>query len=427
MTFKEYQDKRTGLMNECQALIDEGKLEEYQARAKEVTDLDAKWDATKEALDNLQALSEEQRAYNVQNLTGAEVNNGEVVAAINLAPQGLNDGQKMTSASDLYVAAFAKSLKGDRLSAEESECFQMVNAYTHTTDNSGIVIPDSVASGIWDMVEDMYPLWADGQKTYVKGTYTVPISNSSTDAAWYEESTAIADGTESFRQLTLTGCELARAITVSWKLREMAIDDFIPFIQRKLAEKMGAALGYGIACGKGQPGQYDSFKPEPKGVITTLEAEADTPQIVTYDGDDGISYSDLTQQRAKVKIGKNALAYYANSETIWTQLANVKGQDGHPIMIPDPANGGITRIFGIQVKEDASIPDGYVLLGSPSVAYISNVNKEMSITTEEHAKARTADYCAYAIVDGGVLSTEAFALLKSDASGVTGATGGTGN
>ena len=98
----------------------------------------------------------------------------------------------------------------------------------------------------------------------------------------------------------------------------------------------------------------------------------------------------------------------------------MKAQDGHPLMIADPANGGITRIFGIPVKEDASIADGEVLLGAPSVAYISNINKEMSITTEEHAKPRTADYCAYAIVDGGVLSTKAFGLLKAGASGATG-------
>jgi hypothetical protein len=36
----------------------------------------------------------------------------------------------------------------------------------------------------------------------------------------------------------------------------------------------------------------------------------------------------------------------------------------------------------------------------------------MSLATEEHVKARTVDYAAYTIVDGGLLDTKAFALIK---------------
>lgn len=81
-------------------------------------------------------------------------------------------------------------------------------------------------------------------------------------------------------------------------------------------------------------------------------------------------------------------------------------------MIADPVNGGVNRIFGIPVKEDDSLAAGEIILGAPGVGYIANVNKDISIVTEEHAKPRTVDYCSYAIVDGGVLSTKAFALLK---------------
>ena len=422
MKYNEYLEQRKALMNELQTLIDNGASdEEYTAKKAEVEALDEKWAAICQRQADLNALSDSQSTVNVQALSGVNAEDAVPAASANMAPvAAAQDDPESLLKSDAYVTAWAKTMMGKQLTNDEQALVRMVNAYTHTTVNTGVVIPESVAAGIWDLVEDLYPLWADGQKTYVKGTYTVPISNTSTDAAWYDESTATADGEEHFRELTLTGCELSRAITVSWKLREMAVEDFIPFIQRKLAEKMGAALGYGIANGKGQPGQNDTFKPEPKGIVTALEAEVNTPQVVEYDPDNGITYADLTLQRAKVKVGKNALAYYANAETIWTQLANVKAQDGHPLMIADPANGGITRIFGIPVKEDASIADGEVLLGAPSVAYISNINKEMSITTEEHAKPRTADYCAYAIVDGGVLSTKAFGLLKAGASGATG-------
>lgn len=412
MTKQEYIEKRKAMTDMAQTLIDEGKLEESTAKMAEINDLDAEWDKTAQALADLRALSDNQLVYDIENMAGVPDEGAKVIEKINFAPAQTdkNDPEAMFK-SDAYVNAWAKEMMGKALTDEEQNIVRMVNAYTHTTGNTGLVIPETVANGIWDMVEELYPLWADAQKTYVKGVYTVPIANTSTSAAWYDEATATADGTETFRSLTLNGCELARAITVSWKLREMAIADFIPYIQRRLAEKMGAALGYGVANGKGQPGQGETFKPEPKGIITELKAETQTPQVVEYDATDGITYADLTNARSKVTIGTNALAFYAKAETIWTGLANVKDNNGRPIMVADPVNGGVNRIFGIPVKEDDSIPAGDVLLGAPGVGYIANVNKDVALQTEEHVKARTADYCAYAIVDGGVLSTKAFALL----------------
>ena len=429
MRYKDYLDQRHELMDQLQSLIDSGASEEdYNAKKAEIEALDQKWEAICQRQADLNALNDAQKTINVQALAGADTRDVVPVASTSNAPAAARtDDPAELFRSDAYVNAWAKVMMGGQLTADEQSIVRMVNDYTHTTANTGIVIPETVASGIWDMVEEMYPLWADAQKTYVKGTYTVPISAASTEAKWYDEATATEDGTETFRQLTLTGCELSRAITVSWKLREMAIADFIPFIQRKLAQKMGAALGYGVAKGKGQPGTGDTFKPEPKGIITELKAETSTPQVVTYTAADGVTYSNLTALRAKVTVGTNNLAFYAKSSTIWAQLANVKGEDGHPIMISDPANGGVNRIFGIPVKEDDSIDDGEILLGAPGVGYIANVNKEVGILSEEHVKERTVDYCAYAIVDGGVLSTKAFALLKASVSGSTGATGETGN
>lgn len=414
MKYKDYLEKRQALMNELQALIDNGSSDEdYNSKKAEIEALDQKWEEICQRQADLNALSDNQRTVNVQALVGVDITDAAPGAKADFTPVNvLNDNPENLLASDAYKIAWAKTMMGQKLSADEQNIVRMVNDYVHTTENTGIVIPETVAAGIWDMVEELYPLWADVQKTYVKGNYTVPIANTSTDAKWYDEETATEDGTETFRQLTLSGCELARSITVSWKLREMAISEFIPFIQKRLAQKMGAALGYGVSHGKGQPGTGETFKPEPKGIITELNAETSTPQVVYYTAG-SLNYANLTAARAKVTIGTNQLAFYAKAETIWTELANVKDQNGRPIMIADPISGGVNRIFGIPVKEDDSLEAGQILLGAPSVGYIANVNKDMSIVTEEHAKARTVDYCSYAIVDGGVLSTKAFALLWS--------------
>jgi HK97 family phage major capsid protein len=70
-------------------------------------------------------------------------------------------------------------------------------------------------------------------------------------------------------------------------------------------------------------------------------------------------------------------------------------------------------MFGFVVKLDAGVTDGSVIIGNPNAGYIMNTNEPMSVATEEHVKARTVDYAAYTIVDGAVLDTKAFALIRN--------------
>jgi len=130
----------------------------------------------------------------------------------------------------------------------------------------------------------MYPLLGDVKKYNVKGTLVINkhTAIAEGDAAWYDEDTNTADEKNTFGQLTLSGCELAKSITVTWKLRSMATEDFIPYIKNELGERVGVALGTAIAVGKGKPGEGQSFKPEPLGIETALLAEDNTPQVITY-------------------------------------------------------------------------------------------------------------------------------------------------
>ena len=418
MKYNDYLEQRNALTNEIQAFIDNGDLgEEYTAKCAEVTALDEKWDAIAQAQADLNALADNQRTVNVAAMPGVKVEDGKVTATMTILP---TEQAPEDASSKAYENAWVKSLMGKNLDATDMGIMQKVNA-TLTTATTGAVVPTSFAQGIWDAIEKQYPLWADVTKTYVNGNYTIPVSVSSSDAAWYDEATGTSDGSETISQLSLVGCELARAITLSWKLREMAVEDFIPFIQKKLIEKIGAALSYGVADGKGKPGLAETFKPEPLGIITALEAEVSTPQVVEYT-EGAMTYADLAAARSKVAVS-SGLAFYANPATIWGELALVVDQTGRPIMVADPVNGGITRIFGIPVKADDAMTDGDVLLSAAAAGYIANVNKDMTLTTEDHAKQRTCDYCAYAIVDGGPTSTKCHAYLKGVAGGASGASG----
>lgn len=418
MKYKEYLEMRNKLTEDAQALIDSGDIEGANRTMEEIRKLDTDWDEAAGAQANMNALAGEMRAVNVQELEGimGGVVRADCIKSAKIDMGGGTAQEPMDNRSETYRTAWAKTLMGLNLTQEENECYRMVNeAFTHTTKNTGILIPETVAKGIWQEVGEIYPYWNDIAKTYVPGTLTVLMEDASTDAGWYEEDTSTADGKETFKKMTLSGCELSRAIAVSWKLKEMAIEDFLPYIQRKMAEKMGAALGYGATHGKGQPGASDTFKPEPMGVVTALEKEAGTPQVAEYTSG-SLKYTDLTKARGKIKGGyAGGLKVYANSNTIWNELANVQDANGRPVLMEDVVNGGVYRILSMEVKEDDSMKDGEILMSNPQRGYTANVNKNISMTTEDHAKVRTTDYCGYAIVDGNMVTSKAHALLKHKA------------
>ena len=406
MNKKQYEEKRNNLMQEAQSLINAGKHEEANVKMEEIKNLDSEWDAIAQAQANFNALNKEPQAVNVFGQDNSSMKTD------GFSGEGENKAVQAWS-SEAYMYAWAKNLMNLPMTAEENAAFKMVNeAYTHTTGNSQIVIPKTVSRGIWEEAGELYPLFGDVSKTYVNGTLSMIQEDTSTDAKWYDEDTKTEDGKETFKEFTLNGCELSRSITVTWKLKEMAVEDFIPYIQRKMAKRMGAALGYGASHGAGKETEG---KPEPTGIVTALEKEVDTPQIVEYEGTEP-TYKEITTARSKIKGGYTAgLAIYANSTTIWTQIANILDANKRPIFVPDPTSGGAYRVLGMLVKEDDSMNDGEILMSNAEAGYSMNINKEVTMLPEEYIKERKTDYCGYAIVDGNITTTKAHALLKKKA------------
>lgn len=413
MNKEKYLKQRKALLDEAEALIGEGKADEANAKMKDVEALDNEWEKIKLANANMDALKDKTKITDMadksENVNGKEIESME---------------NKPADSKKLYENAWAKIMQGQKLDSDEQAIFTKVNTefsntYTHDTSNTAVLIPETVASGIWKRATESYPLLADAKKFNVKGTFTIKkhIGIAAGDAAFYDEDTATADEQNTFGELTLTGCELAKAITITWKLRTMATEEFIPFITNELGERVGVALGTAAAVGKGKPGENDTFKPEPQGIETALLAESNTPQVISYNPaastPDPLTYEDFTAAFGKIHSSYLAgAAIYANSSTIWNQLANLKDANDRPLFIPDVTAGGVGRMFGKVVKADAGVTDNSIIIGNPAQGYVVNTSEPMSVATDEHVKARTVDYAAYTIVDGGVLDTKAFALIK---------------
>lgn len=410
MKYEEYLRQRQELSDKAQTLINEGKTEEAEAVMNDITALDERYEEACRQQANLTALngSVKSRANSVLGSTGEPLMQDEDGKA--------KEPEVVDFRSDAYLNAWVNKMQGRKLTQAEADTIRMVNEeFTHTTGNTGEVIPETVTKGIWKEVEDMYPFYADVAKTNVTGTLTMVIGDTSTDAKWYEETTETEDGKETFTTLTLNGCELARAITVSWKLKKMARAEFLPYIQRRMAEKMGAACGYGVTHGAG----VVTGKPsEPKGIVTAIEAEKDTPRVVKYKTG-ALAWKNITDARKKIKSGYTAgLAVYANSNTIWGEIASCVDGMGRPLFMAGTGAGSVGHITGLAVKEDGSMKDGEILIGNANRGYTVNINEGISMQTEDHVTERTTDYAAYAIIDGAPVTLNAFALLKAEAAEV---------
>lgn len=403
---EDYLNQRKTLENTAQTLLNEGKVKEADQCMNQIKDLDDSYEEYAKTLANFNTLKGGAVGTNISNLSN--VVNGPVIETFNNS----GEGEETAGAEPKeYRNAWAKDLLGLPMSNKEQEAFKMVNAFTHTTENTGSVIPETVAGGIWQEIGEQYPLWNDVFKTTVKGKVTLLKSNTSTDSKWYDEATALEDGQETFAEATLDGCELGRSVTVSWKLKEMSIDEFIPFIQSQLAEKCGAALGYAVAHGKGKPGGGDTFKAEPKGILTVLKEAGNASQVQEYTTEP--TYKQFASAIGKIKGAyKNGACVYANGTTIWEVLATIVDSTGRPYFVANPIQGGVGTIFGKIVKEDDGLADGEILIGNAKAGYHANINKQVMLDFEDHKKERATDYIAYGIVDGDVRTVKAWSLLK---------------
>lgn len=306
-----------------------------------------------------------------------------------------------------YKQAFLNYVRGAKMDAESMQLItehnSKSNEFVHTSENTGIVIPKETQDKIWARMVEGYNVLEDVKRMNVHGELRIVKHGGikAGDAKWYAENTTVEQEENEFLDFVLGGHQLAKAITVSWKLRAMSMDDFEQFLIDELSQRISVALGTAVVKGTGNG--------EATGIVTAL---AKSPsQLASVETTGKLTYADLTKAIAKVHSSyKNGAAIYANSNVIWTVLANVVDQTGQPFFMPSAPNG-VGNIFGLPVKEDAALGDDQILIGNAQ-GYVLNINGDISLATEDHARALATDYVAYMIADGNVLDEQAFALLS---------------
>lgn len=254
--------------------------------------------------------------------------------------------------------------------------FVASTADTQGINNGGLFIPKSVRMELMEMIEHMSPFFRDIRKLQVNGNIDLPYLFEADDAQWYTELTDTKNEGQEYKNLQLTGWELAKDVVITWKAEEMAVESFISFILEELAHKMGVALINAVLYGDGSS--------KPTGVmngltaVTTGETPIDTI-IATYKAlpDDA-------------RVGAKAYV----STGVRVSMIGYQDENGNYPFLQGLAG---TDLFSIET--DPFLKDYDILVGNPRY-YILNENTPLRIDRESSVKGRKVTYGAYGIYDG---------------------------
>lgn len=376
------------------------RLDEIEARKAEIKNLvDSLEDAeeirklTKEVEDlNAEAKDLEERKERAE--TAKEILNGQLEARkVEIEEkEEIKVEKKFDLSSKEYRSAWAKKLMGlseDKFTEDEKRAlgdavtttateFVASSSSVQGVNNGGLFIPTSVRMELMELISKESPIFRDVRKLQVSGNIDLPYLFAADDAKWYTELTDTENEGMEFRNLQLTGWELAKDIVITWKLEEMAVESFIDFILDELNNKMGKALINAVIYGDG------SNKPTgvTNGLTPITKATKDTAIdliLNTYKG-----LSDDARIGAKVYISTNI-----NLEVVGYKDSN----NNYPFL------AGVPAVSGFSIEVDPYLIDDDIIAGNMR-NYILNEVTAPRVDKERTVKGRKVVYGGYAIYDG---------------------------
>lgn len=332
-------------------------------------------------------LNERRNQANLEVLRRAAVANGTAPVTVLQSRSGGDQGEtrQMGADSAEYRTAWLKRMAvrdGVALFGDLTETEQ--RAYTHTTANTGAVVPTVTMNRIIELVESEYPLYADAAKSAMTSGFQIPrhTAIAAGDAAATAEGAANVDEQDTFDYLPMAGVEIKKHVVISRKMKWQSIDAFEDWIVRHISERIGVAKETRILA------QLDN--------ATYGIAAGNVMASVACD-DEGIR-----SVLAKIK-GQGEVRWYANQGTIWNKLAGVDTTAGDKAFIPSPMADPVTqgRIYGGLVKKDNNIADNVAYVGIPRQILANNF-EELFINHAMDPKTFEDIVAGYSLFDAGL-------------------------
>ena len=298
----------------------------------------------------------------------------------------LVEGNELTDAERSAIAAMQKRAE-----------------FTITTANTDAVVPVELKNEIISLIDGSTSLFGDVTRDTMSNQYEIARHKSikKGDAAKTAEGATPTDEEENeFDNITLTGEEIKKRVTLSRKMMIQSIGGFQTYLTREVGSRLAVAAN-GLVL--------DRLASEALGIAAANKinvAKAGT-----------LAKADLLKAFSLLKTFTNpvpkGIRVYANQQTIWNQIAAVEDADKHSYFVSekdeDPTVQG--RIFGSLVKLEEGLADGVIMIGYPDL-FRSNLFDGPTVETVRLTDGSWKNAIdGYMLYDGALAVPQGFAQL----------------
>lgn len=292
---------------------------------------------------------------------------------------------KFNAESPEYRSAFLKKLQGGSLTEIEER------AFTHTTQNTGVVIPKQLEDKIYSNMYEAHPILKDVKRLNTGAVFTIAkhVSIDAGDAKQVAEAEANEDEKNTFVSVTLNGKNFSKHIELSYQLENMAIPAFEKYLVEEIAERIGSAMADDIVA------------------QIRKDAHADNKFATAQPG---LDMTDVFKAFGSLK-GSNKVFIYANNDTIYNHIVSMKGlTEGRLSFVSSPQEAIDARLLGKGIKEEDAVPDGEILIVDPS-EFVYNVITDVMIERDKDIKKHVHVISGYSLAEGTLTNDKAAAIV----------------
>lgn len=402
MTQKEIEERKAELLNKIAEAKTQEEIAELRSEVEAINNEVPEQEEVKTEEKSEEISKEEERSL-IADTEDLEKRNKEVSKLTKIGGKEEMEERKFTTASPEYRSAWAKTLMGVKLEETEERALGDAIGTTSTTfveatsnangiNNLGLLIPDSVRLDWLKIAEKASPIYRDIRKMNVPGNVDFPYLFGADDAEWYAETTTTKNEGQEYKNIKLTGHELAKAIEITWKAEAMTVEGFISFLLDELNEKMNKALINAVIYGDGSA--------KPTGITNGLTAKENANAI-------DLIKECLGDLSVENRVG--AKVYVASD--VADNIAFYKDENGnYPYLV-----AGLGRAGGATIEADPFLAAGDIVVGNAQ-NYILNFNEGLRVDKEVKVQPRRVIYGGYLIADGNK-KPGAFVYGKVKASG----------
>lgn len=358
-----------------------------QALNNENADIDAlstEADALIEERNTLMTQAQNRQA--LLNKIGTESGDGEPIVE---EPENRTFG---TDSAE-YRAGFLKKLRGMDLSEVEKR------ALSTAASSVGAAVPTTTANKIIEKVKTYAPLLDKIDLMHVPGTIKIPAEGTTVEAQIHAQNATIKSDDEKLSDITLSGFEVTKLITISKSVEKMSMDAFEAWLVRKIARAVADKITKLILFGTGSN-------------------QAQGIDAITWDDTNSVTVAktaSLTEALVLKVIGLLNAGYDAGAE--WIMSKSTFMNDFYPLMNTGKNNlvtfaNGKYYVGGYPVEYDDRMTASEAILGNLELGYAGNMPEEINVTSQFVTRENSYDFLGSAMFDGKVSAVEAFVKIR---------------